>query len=162
MNSATTATPDSRRSGLLLLLLGLGLWLTSLQPWSWLATPPGPAACAHIYRWQTPVDAPAGVYRLSRAVAEDQVPGAGRRCPEVLPSPAAGPAYLALFNFSPLPVNRAERQTLTALPGIGPVLAARLVEYRQRHGSFTTIDELAAVSGIGPVTLEGLRPLVTL
>ncbi|UCC24216.1 MAG: helix-hairpin-helix domain-containing protein [Gemmatimonadales bacterium] len=55
-------------------------------------------------------------------------------------------------------VNRASETELQVLPGVGPVLAGRLVEYRRRNGPFRTPAELEAVSGIGPVLLERLRP----
>ena len=45
-----------------------------------------------------------------------------------------------------------------ALPGIGPVLAARIVEHRRLHGRFHHVDELLLVHGIGPRLLEKLRP----
>jgi competence protein ComEA len=48
-------------------------------------------------------------------------------------------------------------EQLDALDGIGPALAARIVEYRQQHGGFKTVDELGDVPGIGPKKLEGLR-----
>lgn len=59
-----------------------------------------------------------------------------------------------------LDLNRADARDLDALPGIGPVLAARIVEHRLRHGAFHSIDELRAVRGVGPRLLERLRPLV--
>jgi competence ComEA-like helix-hairpin-helix protein len=46
------------------------------------------------------------------------------------------------------------------LPGVGEALARRIVDYRLEHGPFRAVDELRQVSGIGPVTLERLRPLV--
>ena len=57
-------------------------------------------------------------------------------------------------------LNSADIETLTTLPGVGPVLAARIVEYRESHGPFPAVDSLGAVSGIGPATLARLRPLV--
>lgn len=60
-----------------------------------------------------------------------------------------------------LDLNRADTTALEALPGIGPVLAQRIVEFRMRHGPFTQVDDLLKVQGIGPKTLERLRPLVT-
>jgi competence ComEA-like helix-hairpin-helix protein len=59
-----------------------------------------------------------------------------------------------------LDLNRAELRDLDALPGIGPVLAARIVEHRRRHGPFHSVEELRAVRGVGPRLLEKLRPLV--
>lgn len=60
----------------------------------------------------------------------------------------------------PVDINRAGPSELERLPGIGPVLAQRIVDYRQRHGPFRTVDDLLAVSGIGPKVLERLRPYV--
>lgn len=59
-------------------------------------------------------------------------------------------------------VNTATAEQLSALPGVGPVLSGRIVEWRQEHGAFTTVDELDAVSGIGEKMLATLRELVTL
>jgi competence protein ComEA len=57
-------------------------------------------------------------------------------------------------------VNHATAVELQRLPGIGPKIAARIVGYRDEHGPFATIDDLAKVSGIGPRTVAKLRPLV--
>ena len=59
-----------------------------------------------------------------------------------------------------LDLNSADAAALDALPGIGPVLAARIVAWRTEHGRFSTVEELAEVSGIGPALLDGLRGLV--
>ncbi|MCX6016487.1 MAG: ComEA family DNA-binding protein [Chloroflexales bacterium] len=57
-------------------------------------------------------------------------------------------------------VNHASAEELTALPGIGPALAARIVEYRTAHGAFTTMDDLGTVPGIGPAMQAKLAPLL--
>lgn len=78
-------------------------------------------------------------------------------------APAAPAVPAAAARASPgaaVNVNRANSEELQALPGIGPALAARIVESRRSEGPFRTIDELERVSGIGPVLLERLRPLV--
>jgi len=62
-----------------------------------------------------------------------------------------------------LDINRADAATLAAgLPGIGAVKAAAIVAYRVAQGPFLAVDDLLAVKGIGPRTLERLRPLITL
>ena len=58
-------------------------------------------------------------------------------------------------------INTADAAALEALPGIGPSLAAAIVEHRRRHGPFASVDELIEVSGIGPVKLEQIRPSAT-
>ena len=67
--------------------------------------------------------------------------------------PAAG-------DRAPIPVvdlNRASMEELDRLPGVGPVLARRILEHRQSHGRFREVDELLAVRGIGPRLLERMR-----
>ncbi|MBQ6248955.1 MAG: helix-hairpin-helix domain-containing protein [Oscillospiraceae bacterium] len=58
-------------------------------------------------------------------------------------------------------INDADADTLTLLPGIGPVLGQRIVDYRQAHGPFTAPEQLLQVQGIGQKTLEGLRDYIT-
>jgi competence protein ComEA len=59
-----------------------------------------------------------------------------------------------------LDLNTATVAQLDALPGVGPVTAAAIVAWRQAHGKFTSVDQLADVDGIGPARLEKLRALV--
>ena len=59
-------------------------------------------------------------------------------------------------------LNSASAAQLDSLDGIGPSLAQRIVDYRDAHGGFGSIDELDEVSGIGPVRLESLRPRLAL
>lgn len=61
----------------------------------------------------------------------------------------------------PVDINNADAASLEALPGIGPSLAAAIVEHRQRNGPFASVDELIEVSGIGRVKLEQIRPAAT-
>ena len=58
-------------------------------------------------------------------------------------------------------LNTADAQQLETIPGVGPVTAAAILEYRSQIGSFTSVDQLLEVPGIGPVTLENMRPYVT-
>ncbi len=55
-------------------------------------------------------------------------------------------------------VNEADWPELSVLPGIGPVLAQRIVASREQDGPFRSVDDLRRVRGIGPITLERLRP----
>jgi len=58
----------------------------------------------------------------------------------------------------PLDVNLASAAELERLPGVGPALAARIVEARTRDGPFGSVDDLLRVRGVGGATLERLRP----
>jgi comEA protein len=59
-------------------------------------------------------------------------------------------------------INAASKEELETLPRIGPVMAQRIINYRQEHGKFTNIYELTGVKGIGDATLQGLKDLITL
>lgn len=58
-------------------------------------------------------------------------------------------------------INLAGAGELDSLPGIGPVLAERIVDYREQHGPFRTVRDLMKVSGIGSKKFESLEPHVT-
>ncbi|MFJ1645628.1 helix-hairpin-helix domain-containing protein [Streptomyces sp. NPDC088258] len=60
----------------------------------------------------------------------------------------------------PLSLNTATPEQFDTLPGVGPVLAQRIVDYRTRHGGFRSVDELREVSGIGDRRFADLQPLV--
>jgi competence protein ComEA len=59
-------------------------------------------------------------------------------------------------------LNSATLEQLDALPGVGPVTAQKILDYRTKKGAFSSVDELDAVSGIGPARLESLKDLVDL
>ena len=61
----------------------------------------------------------------------------------------------------PIDINRADTEQLTALPGIGEVLAQRIIAYREENGSFLSTDELKNVEGIGEKRLEAMLDLIT-
>ncbi len=58
-------------------------------------------------------------------------------------------------------INRAEPWLLEGLPGIGEVLAQRIVDYRSENGPFKRIEDLLKVSGIGPATFEKIKDYIT-
>jgi len=79
--------------------------------------------------------------------------------PQTAPVPEAGPRPPA--SAAPLlgiDLNRATREELALLPGIGPVASARIMADRQRRGPFLQADALQRVHGIGPKTVAAIRP----
>jgi competence protein ComEA len=80
--------------------------------------------------------------------------------PAGVPALPASPDTLAVGREPPLDLNRAGAADLERLPGIGPVLAKRIVAYREQHGPFSRAEELLAVRGVGPRLLERLRPRI--
>jgi len=77
--------------------------------------------------------------------------------------PARGAAAAAgggASTTAPLDLNTATAEQLDALPGIGPATAQKIIDYRQAHGPFRSIDELDAVPGIGPARIDQLKGLV--
>ena len=59
-------------------------------------------------------------------------------------------------------INTAEKQNLVKLPKIGIVTAERIIRFRDDYGPFKSLDDLLKVKGIGPKTLEKLKPQITL
>lgn len=91
----------------------------------------------------------------------------GRQDRAVRPAPVVplpdrpAPAAPTRVPVGLLDLNRATEQDFEALPGIGPTLAQRIIEYRQSVGAFRSLDELREVKGIGVKKFERIRPLVT-
>jgi competence protein ComEA len=79
------------------------------------------------------------------------------------PIGVGGPASSATSATAPGPVdlNSATLEQLEALPGVGPVLGQNILDWRSAHGSFSSIDQLNDVTGIGEVKFAALRSLVT-
>jgi competence protein ComEA len=83
----------------------------------------------------------------------------------VVPSktPAGGAAPVSSSGGAtsgPLDLNSATLEQLETLPGIGPVTAQKILDYRTQHGAFTSVDELDAVPGIGPSHMAQLKGLI--
>lgn len=83
--------------------------------------------------------------------------------PARAPSPGAtgaGGAGAGSRGAGPISLSSATEEDLDGLDGIGPTLAARIVEWRRTHGGFASVDQLLEVPGIGPTRLETLRSRV--
>jgi competence protein ComEA len=59
-------------------------------------------------------------------------------------------------------INLADAALLQTLPGVGPAIAQRIVEYREMNGPFETIEKIQEVQGVGPVTFENIGSLITI
>jgi competence protein ComEA len=75
------------------------------------------------------------------------------------PPPSSGGGSTAAPS-APVQLSTATLEQLDSLPGVGPSTAQKILDYRQQHGAFHSVDELDAVPGIGPKRLEQLRDLV--
>jgi competence protein ComEA len=73
---------------------------------------------------------------------------------------ASSPSSTPSATSGPVSLSTATVEQLDALPGIGPVTAQKILDYRAQHGAFHSVDELDAISGIGPAKLDQLRGLV--
>ncbi|GAA0589691.1 ComEA family DNA-binding protein [Kribbella sandramycini] len=78
------------------------------------------------------------------------------------PTSAAPPDNPTPTPAGPISLNTATAPQLDALPGVGPVLAQRILDYRTQNGPFTTVDQLQEVPGVGPKKFDSLKPHVRL
>lgn len=84
----------------------------------------------------------------------------------LVPSKVAGSApggsgATGAGSTGPVSLSSATLEELDALPGVGPITAQKILDYRTEHGPFASVDDLDAVPGIGPTRIEQLRDLVT-
>ncbi|MGC4814922.1 helix-hairpin-helix domain-containing protein [Micromonospora sp. DT228] len=94
----------------------------------------------------------------ARKVTDGELIVVGVTPPPVPGGPAAGGATPAT---GPLNLNTATLAQLDALPGVGPVLAQRILDHRDQHGGFKAVGDLRQVDGIGDARYEQLKDLVT-
>jgi competence protein ComEA len=94
---------------------------------------------------------------LAARVSDGQQVVVPERAPPVAPAADDGGNAGAT---GPVHLNSATVEQLDTLPGVGPVTAQKIVDYRLAHGAFSSVDDLDAIPGIGPARLEQLRELV--
>lgn len=96
-----------------------------------------------------------------RLVDEDMIVILAKSAPTQTPvaaaTPISGPASISFR----IDINTASQPDLESLPGIGPVLAARIIEHRTTNGRFTSVDELTEIDGISASLVDDIRSLVT-
>jgi competence protein ComEA len=91
---------------------------------------------------------------LARKVTDGELIVIGASAPPDAPGAAGGTA-------GPVNLNTATLAQLDALPGVGPVLAQRIIDYRGAHGGFRSVSELRQVDGVGDAKYAQLKDLVT-
>ena len=99
-----------------------------------------------------------GDLNLARVLVDGEQVIVGRRV--TAQSGAGSPAAPANSPDGALDLNSATATELEALPGVGPVLAGRIIAWREANGPFPSVEILGEVSGIGDALLAQLRPLV--
>ncbi len=129
-----------------------------------LAAAGGPAAGARpdLINLAAPLEDGQRVYVPSEKDARTLFSSGAAPWEEVAAGGPGGGGAGATGRPSRVDVNRAGVAELDTLPGIGPSLERRIVDYRQAHGPFRRVEDLLRVPGIGPSKLEQLRPHVTL
>lgn len=108
-------------------------------------------------------DSNADAVNLAAVLADGErvyVPRLGEVAPVVV-SGGPGSGTGTSSPAGPVNLNTATADDLDALPGVGPATAATILAYRDQHGPFASVEDLADVRGIGPAKLDALRGLVT-
>ena len=104
-----------------------------------------------------------GWYTLDGDSLEDAIMAAGGATSDADLSKIKLYIFGSAEGFEPqkIDINRAEAWLLEALPGIGPTLAQRIVDYCNQNGPFDQVEDLMEVDGIGQAKYDGLRDLIT-
>ena len=102
----------------------------------------------------SPTPVPAGGAAGSSAAASEAP------APEASPAPAEEPVLEEVLVEKSVDINQASLEELDRLPGIGPALGQRIIDYREQNSGFYDIEEIMEVSGIGEKTFQKLEPYI--
>ena len=132
--------------------------------------PEAPQVMAPLPPTSEPATVPSGPRRIQTRIHRGPPPTAESRSepPAAEAVSSEPPAAEAVSSEPPaaevvslVNLNSADEAALVALPGIGPVLAGRIIAYRQQQGPFRSVEQLDDVQGIGPRNIDEFRHLVT-
>ena len=112
----------------------------------------GPKAALELVNLAAPVAAGQQVVVPERAASGGASAGGSAAAADGVGATPGGRVHL----------NSATLEQLDSLPGVGPVTAQKIIDYRTEKGAFSSVDELDAVPGIGPARLQQLKELVDL
>ncbi len=107
-----------------------------------------------------PAGVDVGLLNLARPLTDGEQVLVGLGAVEAAPVSPGASGGAGSAGGSPVELNTATLADLDGLPGVGPVLAQRIVEWRTAHGPFTSVEQLRDVPGIGDRKFEDLRPRV--
>lgn len=103
----------------------------------------------------SPTPVPAGGAAEGSSAAASEAPA-----PEASPAPAEEPVLEEVLVEKSVDINQASLEELDRLPGIGPALGQRIIDYREQNNGFYDIEEIMEVSGIGEKTFQKLEPYI--